>query len=190
MFLAGVGDQALSSAGFAMLGMSSGCRQPVRHPARGSRRPAGTLDVPAWRVDRPLGGGLARRPTLRISPRTKRHRTSLGVAQSSGPARPRPVRHVGSSTGFSGAARSKIGMTGIMAGPGEAGWNPVDAHTRRPSWRSPFDPIEGDAPRRGELLVLGGRAGIPAIPEADPVVSVEPHALPGRKDRRRRDGAR
>jgi hypothetical protein len=29
MFLAGVGDQALSSAGFAMLGMPSGCRRPA-----------------------------------------------------------------------------------------------------------------------------------------------------------------
>ena len=65
----GVGDQALSSAGFAMLGMPSGCRQPARHPARGSRRPAGTLDVRRWRVDRPLGGGLARQPALRIESR-------------------------------------------------------------------------------------------------------------------------
>jgi hypothetical protein len=46
IFLAGVGDQALSSAGFAMLGMPSGCWSPAQHPARGSRRPAGTLDVP------------------------------------------------------------------------------------------------------------------------------------------------
>ena len=67
----------------------------------------------------------------------------------------------------------------VGAGPGEAGWNPVDAHIRRTSCRSPFDPIEGDAPRRGDLLFPGGRAGIPAIPEANLVVSVEPHALPG-----------
>jgi hypothetical protein len=45
MFWAGVGDQALSSAGFAMLGMPGGCRRSTRHSARGSRRPAGTLDV-------------------------------------------------------------------------------------------------------------------------------------------------
>jgi hypothetical protein len=48
-----------------------------------------------------------------------------------------------------------------IAGPGEAGWNPVDAHTRRTSCRSPFDPIEGDArPARAFLpfsqIVLGG----------------------------------
>ena len=55
----------------------------------------------------------------------------------------------------------------IGAGPGEAGWNPVDAHTRRTSCRSPFDPIEGDAPRRGDLLLPSGRAGTPVASEAN-----------------------
>jgi hypothetical protein len=73
-----------------------------------------------------------------------------GVGPSSGPARPRPVRHVGSSTGFAGSP-VKERVAGVTAGPGEAGWNPVDAHTRGTSCRSPFDPIEGDAPRRGDL---------------------------------------
>ena len=40
MFSANVGDQALSSAGFARLGMPPGCRPPTRHPARGPGRPA------------------------------------------------------------------------------------------------------------------------------------------------------
>jgi hypothetical protein len=37
----------------------------------------------------------------------------------------------------------------------------------RPSCRSPFDPIEGDAPRRGDLLVPDGRAGTPAVTGTD-----------------------
>jgi hypothetical protein len=65
--LAGVSDQALSSAGFARLGMPNRSRSPPRHPARGSRRPAGTLDVPAlaswsaarWRP-RPAAGASDR----------------------------------------------------------------------------------------------------------------------------------
>ena len=64
-----------------------------------------------------------------------------------------------------------------IAGPGEAGWNPVDAHTRRTSCRSPFDPIEGDAPRRGDLPFPSGHAETLPIPETNLAVSVEPHAL-------------
>ena len=71
-------------------------------------------------------------------------------------------------------------IAGVTAGPGEAGWNPVDAHIRRPSCRSPFDPIEGDAPRRGDLLFPGGRAEIPVVAELNLAASVEaghPHQV-------------
>jgi hypothetical protein len=67
MFLAGVGDQALSSAGFARLGMPGGCQQlwlgTLRVAPGGLRE---RLTSRHWRVDRPLGGGLARRPELWI----------------------------------------------------------------------------------------------------------------------------
>src|SRR4051794_25362492 len=48
-------------------------------------------------------------------------------------------------------------VAGVTAGPGEAGWNPVDAHIHRTSCRSPFDPIEGDAPGEGTFSSPGGR---------------------------------
>jgi hypothetical protein len=54
-----------------------------------------------------------------------------------------------------------------MAGPGEAGWNPVDADTRRPSCRIPFDPIEGDASGEGTFSFPGGYAETPAITGAE-----------------------
>ena len=66
MFLAGVGDQALSSAGFAMLGMPNGCPSPrdtLRVAPGGLRE---RLTFRRWRVGRPLDGGLARQPALRI----------------------------------------------------------------------------------------------------------------------------
>jgi hypothetical protein len=66
-----------------------------------------------------------------------------------------------------GCSPVKEWVAGVTAEPGEAGWNPVDAHTRRTSCRSPFDPIEGDAPRRGDRLVPGGLAGIPVATEAN-----------------------
>jgi hypothetical protein len=62
----------------------------------------------------------------------------------------------------------------IGVGPGEAGWNPVDAHTRGTSCRSPFDPIEGDAPRRGNLPFPGGRTEISVVAEVNLAASVEP----------------
>ena len=43
-------------------------------------------------------------------------------------------------------------VAGVTAGPGEAGWNPVDVHTRRTSCHSPLDPIEGDAPGEGTFF--------------------------------------
>ena len=60
-------------------------------------------------------------------------------------------------------------IAGVTAGPGEAGWNPVDAHTRRISCRSPYDPIEGDAPGEGTFPF--------------PVAVLEPLSPPGRTSR-------
>jgi hypothetical protein len=95
MFLAGVGDQALSSAGFPMLGMPTRCRRPTRHPARGSRRPAGTLDVATWAKwsaarwrprpatrRKPDGVGCSsdlKRPSI-SSPTTRSHSTSAATS--------------------------------------------------------------------------------------------------------------
>lgn len=91
--------------------------------------------------------------------------TSAGVGPSSGPARPRPIHHVDRQQGSQGPGCSPANawVTCAIAGPGEAGWNPVDAHARRPSCRSPFDPIEGDASRRGNLRFPGGHAETPAV---------------------------
>jgi hypothetical protein len=159
MFLAGVGDQALSSAGFAMLRMVSRCRRPARHPARGSRRPAGTLTFRCWRVDRPLDGGVARQPALRI-------KTGDKTAQDRHRCRPveRPSE---AATGFitpdvnrvrrdPAAARPGAGRPAPSRGRAKPGGSLLTPTPARPSCRSPFDPIEGDAFRRGDLLLSGG----------------------------------
>jgi hypothetical protein len=103
-----------------------------------------------WRVDRPLDGGLARQPALCIE---SRNRTAQDQRRRRTVERPSEAA-TGSSRRIVNRVRRcspvKEWIAGVTAGPGEAGWNPVDAHTRRPSWRSPFDPIEGDAPRRGD----------------------------------------
>ena len=120
-----------------------------------------------WRVDRPLDGGLARQPALCI---ISRNMTAQDRCRRCTVERPSEAA-TGSSRRIVNRVRRcspvKEWIAGVTAGPGEAGWNPVDAHTRRPSWRSPFDPIEGDAPRRGDLLFPGGRAGIPVASEAN-----------------------
>ena len=125
---AGVGDQALSSAGFAMLGMVSGCRRPpgtLRVAPGGLRE---RLTVRHWRVDRPLDGGLARQPALCINPETGRHRTGASVAQSSGPARPRSIRHAGRQQGSQVAARLSSGLPAPLRDRAKPGGTLLSPH--------------------------------------------------------------
>ena len=164
----------------------SGCRADVGDRPSTLRVAPGALrerlTFRRWRVDRPLDGGLARRPELCVkfqNGTTQNRRRRCTVERPSEAATGSSRRIVNRVRRDPAGSPVKEWIAGVTAGPGEAGWNLVDAHTRRPSCRSPFDPIEGDALRRGDLLIPGGRAGIPAIPEANLTVSVEPHALPG-----------
>ena len=131
MFLAGVGDQALSSAGFAMLRMVSRCQPPpdtLRVAPGGLRE---RLTFRRWRIDQPLGGGLARRPTLRTKPQA-----GAAYGRRRHPAGERPSE---AATGSSRRIVNRVRrcspvierIADAIAGPGEAGWNPVDAHTRK-----------------------------------------------------------
>jgi hypothetical protein len=160
----------------------SGCRADVGDRPSTLRVAPGALrerlTFRRCRVDRPLDGGLARRPELCVkfqNGTTQNRRRRCTVERPSEAATGSSRR---TSTGFAGtrlAARSRSGS--LASRPGEAGWNPADARIRRTSCRSLFDPIEGDAP--GEGTFPDSRAGTPAIAEAYLAVSVEPHALPG-----------
>jgi hypothetical protein len=105
-------------------GKPAGCSAGVavkRHPpafsrfgASGSRRHGGQLAGGFLRclltatADEVVGRSMAASPENRrlvSNPETGRHRTGASAAQSSGPARPRPVRQRRSSTGFTGTRR-------------------------------------------------------------------------------------
>ena len=132
---------------------ASGSRQHNGRLAGGSLRCL--LTFQRWRIDRPLDGGLARRPTLRTKPPGRSGIRPAPALHSRAAQRGRD-RFV--ALDVNRVRRDPAGspveewVADIDAGPGEAGWNPVDAHIRRPSCRSPFDPIEGDAPRRGAFF--------------------------------------
>jgi len=126
-----------------------------------------------------IGRSMAASPGNRrfgSNPETGRHRTGAGAAQSSGPAEAATGSLRRSSTGFTGTRLQpgqELGVNAI-AGPGEAGWNPVDAHTRKTILPIPFDPIEGDASRRGDLPFSRQPCRNPAVTEPDLAASVEP----------------
>jgi hypothetical protein len=143
-----------------------------RHPpafsrfgASGSRRHGGRLAGGSPRclltatVDELVDRSMAASPddqSFESTSGTRRHRTGAGVAQSSGPARPRPVRRVGSSTGFAGtrlAARSRSGSSVPSRGrakPGGTLLTPTPAeHPADP----PSIPSKGMPPGEGTFLL-------------------------------------
>jgi len=159
----------------------SGCQADVGVPPNTLRvAPGGLrerLTFQHWRAGRPLDGGLARRPALRIKSRngTARDRRRRRTGERPSEAATGSPRSIVNRVRRDPAGSPVIGWVArAIAGPGEGGWNPVDAHTRRTSCRSPFDPIEGDASRRGDLPFPGGRAGTPVATEASLAASVSP----------------
>ena len=116
-------------------GKPTGCSAGVgvkRHPpafsrfgASGSRQHGDRLAGGSLRclltatADELVGRSMAASPDNRrfaSNPETGRHRTGTGVGPSSGPARPRPVRHVGSSTGFAGPLQPGQGVGRLRHG--------------------------------------------------------------------------
>ena len=147
-------------------GKPTGCSAGVgvkRHPpafsrfgTSGSRRHGDRLAGGSLRclltatADELVGRSMVASPDNRrftSNPETGRHRTCAGVGPSSGPSRPRPVRRVGSSTGFAGtrlAARSwsgsfesrpgraKLGGTLLTPTPASILAIPLRSHRRVP----------------------------------------------------------
>ena len=166
-------------------GKPTGCSVGVgvkRHPpafsqfgASGSRQHGDRLAGGSLRclltatADEVVGRSMAASPDNRrfaSNPKTGRHRTGTSVGPSSGPARPRPVRHAGRQQG-SQVQPGQEWVACAIAGPGEAGWNPVDAHTRKTILPLPLrSHRRGCPPARGPSF-SGGRAGTPVATEAN-----------------------
>ena len=117
------------------------------------RVPAMPLDGDRGRAGRPLVGGLARQPALRIKFRNKtaqdRHRCRT-VERPSEAATSLPTSIVNR---VRRTVQPGQGVTYPKHGAGRAkpGGTLLTPTSARPSCRSPFDSIEGDAPRRGDL---------------------------------------
>ena len=85
------------------------------------------------------------------NPETGRHRTCAGVGPSSGPSRPRPVRRVGSSTGFAGtrlAARSWSGSFESRPGRAKLGGTLLTPTPARHPGDPPSIPSKGSFAQR------------------------------------------
>jgi hypothetical protein len=151
--------------------MSSGCGrqeastrlQPVQHlwlPAARRpacrRVPAMPLDGDRGRAGRPLDGGLARQPALCIESRTgtaQDRRQRQTVERPSEAATGSSRRIVNRVRRDPAGSPVKEWIAGVTAGPGEAGWNPVDAHTRKTILPIPLrSHRRGCPPARGPSL--------------------------------------
>ena len=120
--------------------------------AAGLQPPAMPLDGDRGRAGRPFDGGLARQPALCIDPEMGRHGTGTSVGPSSGPARPRPVCRVGSSTGFAGtrlAARPGAGRPAPSRGRAKPGGTLLTPTSAEHPAAPPSIPSKGMPPGEG-----------------------------------------
>jgi hypothetical protein len=177
----------------------SGCRADVGDRPSTLRVAPGALrerlTFRRWRVDRPLDGGLARRPELCVkfqNGTTQNRRRRCTVERPSEAATGSSRR---TSTGFAGtrlAARSRSGSLASRPGrakPGGTLLTPTSAeHPADPS----SIPSKGMPPARGP-----SPTAVPELLPSPKRISRSrwsptrcPGSLPGRKDHRRRDGAR